>query len=44
MTATLALMCLLAVGAGVGRVVDALFSTALDTVLGADDDIEWDIA
>lgn len=44
MTAALALMILLAVGAVVGRVVDALFSTALDTVLGADDDIEWDIA
>ena len=43
MTAALALMCLLAVGAVVGRAVDALFPSAFDTVLGADDDIEWDV-
>ena len=42
MTAALALMCLLAVGAVVGRTVDVLFPSMLDTVLGADDDIEWD--
>ena len=43
MTAALALMVLLAVGAGVGRAVDALFPTMLDTLLGADDDVEWDV-
>ena len=43
MTAALALMCLLAVGAVVGRAVDALFPSVFDTLLGADDDIEWDV-
>mgnify|MGYP006370113105 FL=1 len=40
MTAALALMCLLAVGAVVGRAVDALFPSVFDTLLGADDDVE----
>ena len=43
MPAALALMILLAVGAVAGRAVDVLFPSVFDTLLGADDDIEWDV-
>ena len=43
MTAALALIGLVAVGAVVGRTLDVLFPGVFDTLLGADDDVEWDV-